>query len=201
MKPEAASKDVTVESARKEAGLPTGVLPKLALKNILVPVDFSESSRKAVRYAAGFARQFNAQMLLLHVMEPLPPPAPDYIIGDNLIDNIQSQQAAGHLAKWLRAIDSRIPARASVQTGDPHWEIVRMAKENDIDLIVIGMRGRRRLARLLLGSTAERVVRHAPCPVMVISEREHDFLIKAETQSAHRNSLGAPGRDVQEPGD
>ena len=109
MKPEAASKDVMVESTPEGTRLPAGVLPKLALKNILVPVDFSERSRKAVRYAAGFARQFNAQMLLFHVVEPLPPPAPDYIIGDNLVDRTQTQQAARHLAKWLEAIDSRLP--------------------------------------------------------------------------------------------
>ena len=69
---------------------------------------------------------------------------------------------------------------------------MRAAKENNIDLIVIGMRRRTGLARLLLGSTTEHVVRHAPCPVMVIREREHDFLIKAGTQNALQNSLGAP---------
>lgn len=184
MKLKAASKLGTVESRPDEAGAVPEVLPKLALKNILVPVDFSESSRKAVRYATCFARQFNAQMLLLHVVEPVPPPAPDYIIGDNLVDDIQTQQAAGHLAKWLKLIDSRIPARASVQTGNTYREILRAAGENNIDLIIIGRRGRTGLARLLLGSTAERVVRHAHCPVMVIQEREHDFLAKAEPQSA-----------------
>lgn len=201
MKAEVTSKNGTVKSTSGTAGFPPATFLKIALKNILVPVDFSESSRKAVRYATSFARQFSAQVLLLHVVEPVPPPAPDYIIGDGLADSIQTQRAARHLAKWLKAIDSLIPARGSVQTGNASWEIVRAAEENNIDLIVIGMRGRTKLARLLLGSTAERVVRHAPCPVMVIREREHDFLVKAERQSALQNSPGAPETDIQRSAD
>jgi len=177
MKLAASRKRVVMTAGPEETKLPA--LPELALKRILVPVDFSESSRKALHYATSFARQFNAELLLFHVVEPYPPPPPDYIIADNLVDNAKIQEeAAKELAQWRGEIGESISVRSSVEIGSPYREIVRCADENNIDLIIIGTHGHTRLAHFLLGSTAERVVRHAPCPVLVIREREHDFLVE-----------------------
>ena len=69
-----------------------------------------------------------------------------------------------------------IGAEALVRAGQPYYEITTAAKELDVDLIVITTHGRTGLKHALLGSTAERVVRHAPCPVLTVREREHDFI-------------------------
>lgn len=177
MKLKAAPKHFAVEMTPGEAALPPMSVPELALKRILVPLDFSESSRRALRYAESFARQFNAELLLLHVVEPVPPPPPDYIINDSFADNNSLREAAQkRMAECRAEMNPCVPNRALIQLGGAWQEIVRAADDNNVDLIVIGNRGRPALAHFLMGSTAERVVQHAHCPVMVIREREHDFL-------------------------
>jgi nucleotide-binding universal stress UspA family protein len=172
------SQDVVVEMGPRSGTLPPISLPEVNLRKILVPIDFSEPSRKAMQYALSFAKQFNAEVLLLHVIEFIPMPVPPLaVVHDEVTQGKLHESAAKELAQWRERFGQQMGIRASVRDGiSAHAEIVNAAIEGNIDLIVLGMKGRSGLAHLLIGSTAERVVRHAPCPVLVVREREHDFI-------------------------
>jgi universal stress protein A len=168
---------VVMELDRKEAALPATPLAEIQLKRILVPVDFSDCSKKALQYAASFAKQFSAEILLLHVVQPIVYSEPVVVTATAVFDdNTVREAAAKQLSDWRNEIAAGATVKANVRTGVPYHEIVRAAEETNTDLIVIGTQGRSGLARMFIGSTAERVVRHAPCPVMVVREREHDFV-------------------------
>ena len=147
----------------------------LIYDSILVPIDFSEHSITTVRYAARLALRFNSSMKLLHVFE-----IPDYAAvhykqqfrGATQIKS-QIQVAELEAREKLTAFERRllnrgIKVEAYLRVGIAFDEIVTMAKHFDINLIVIGSHGHTGLLHLLLGSTAERVVEHAPCPVLVV---------------------------------
>jgi len=171
------SQKVILEMDRKEAGLPPASLPEWRLRNILVPVDFSDCSLKAMHYASSFAKQFNAEVTLLHVVVGVPPPPQMMIIETETLTSKYREQAAKQLAEWRKEIISHGTVKAVVRAGvAAHQEIVTAAQECNTDLIVIGNHGRTGLARLFTGSTTERVVRYAPCPVLVVRELEHEFL-------------------------
>jgi nucleotide-binding universal stress UspA family protein len=173
---------VVVETDRKESGLLPGVAPELRLKQILVPVDFSECSHKALQYGVSFARQFNAEVLLLHVVVTVPPPPQMLVFELETLRANYYEEAAKHLSEWRKEVVSRASVKAIVREGvAAHREIVAAAHECNSDLIVIGNHGRGGLSRVLTGSTAERVVRHAPCPVLVVRGREHEFLVGAKS--------------------
>jgi len=153
--------------------------PAFRLKKILVPVDFSPCSAKALTYAAAFARQSHAEIILLHVVEPIAYP----IYGDNLMPDLSGIQAdlvkasRQHLEKFSRDLAAAgDPVRLLVTEGGASWEIVAAAKTEDADLIIIATHGHTGLRHALLGSTAERVVQHAPCPVLTVREQEHEFV-------------------------
>jgi universal stress protein A len=147
----------------------------LRLKKILVPLDFSEVSEKAFRYAIRFAEQFGSSITLLHVIQPIVYPA-DFGYPPTLVDSLDDtmQQAA---MERLDAMATRVKleVQTTIRLGQPYHEITTAAKELDVDLIILTTHGHTGLKHALLGSTAERVVRHAPCPVLSLREREHDF--------------------------
>jgi universal stress protein A len=147
----------------------------LRLKHILVPVDFSDPSLKALHYAEKFAEQFGSRLTLLHVIQPVAYPAdfgyPTTLVG-TMDDEVQ-QQISGRLASLAGSSTPR--GEALVRVGQPYDEITAAAADLAVDLIVIATHGHTGLKHALLGSTAERVVRHAPCPVLTVREREHDF--------------------------
>lgn len=176
------SQDVVLEMKPRNSPLPPISLPEVNLKKILVPIDFSGPSKKAMQYAISFAKQFNAEVLLLHVIEFTPLPAPPLaVVQDEATQGKVHESAAKELAEWRDAISSQATVRASVRNGlSAQAEIVNAARDGNVDLIILGTQGRTGLAHLLIGSTAERVVRHAPCPVLVVREREHDFIGRAE---------------------
>ena len=151
------------------------------IKSIMVPTDFSEHSRKALDYATAFARQFNAMIVLMHAIEPLAYSA-DYGYGVVTLqepNEILLSNAKTHLANWGKTKESGdLFATPVLRTGTPHHEIVLCAKEMEIDLIIVGTHGYSGLNHVLLGSVAERVVRHAPCPVLVVRGKEHEFLAR-----------------------
>jgi universal stress protein A len=183
---------VVVELAPGDAEFPPVALAELKLNRILVPVDFSEPSRKALHYAVYFARQFNAEVLLLHVVELLPPP-PYYLLADSSSLDIKlREEAVKRLSQWRKEIVSQAPAKATVRSGTAWQEIIRAADESNVDLIIMGTYGRTGLAHFFLGSTAERVVREAPCPAMVVREREHDFLAESGRKSLATTEPAAP---------
>ena len=170
------SKKETMKAKRKTSkpvgGAATAALP-LRVKSILVPMDFSESSKTALNYALAVARQFKAAMTVLHVVEPVATPdfAPSFPLA---LENDQLMAAArGELESAVKA--ARIP-RGTVKTilvrfGRSFHEIVEAARTCKVDLIIISTHGYTGLKHALLGSTTERVVRHAPCPVLVV--RQH----------------------------
>ena len=149
----------------------------LVYRSILVPVDFSENSEKVVSYAAKLVSRDDATLHLLHVFQ-----APFFgstpYQGTRLkVDQIKSyesaaeQQAKENLEGVLEKLQSKgVKVEAYLQTGYPFEQIIEVASRLEVDLIVIGSHSHPGLMRLLLGSTAERVVQHAPCPVLVVKE-------------------------------
>jgi len=138
----------------------------MQISRILFPTDFSLDAEHAFQYALTLARAFGAELHLLHVIY-FPPQTPEYDIGqviDSLVKN-----AEGSLKKLADGVSEPKPViRMDVQVGVEHTEITKFAEREKIDLIVMGTRGRTGLAHVFLGSVAERVVRHAHCPVLTV---------------------------------
>lgn len=186
------SRKVVLEMDRKEVGLPGVSLPEWRLRHILVPVDFSDCSRKAMHYAACFGKQFNAEVTLLHVVVGVPPPPQMLIFEAETLSAKYHETAAKQLAEWRKEIVSNGTVKAVVRAGvAAHQEIVTAARECNMDLIVIGNHGRTGLARIFTGSTTERVVRYAPCPVLVVREREQEFLEETAVAETSEKALPA----------
>ena len=148
------------------------------IKSVLVPLDFSAESKKALAYAVPFAEQFGAKLTLLHVVEPAA--TPDFAASFPLAlenDKVMTvcKGKLEHLIKE-QAIDPKLVEKALVRYGRSFHEIADAARTLKVDLIILSTHGYTGLKHALLGSAAERVVRHAPCPVLVVREREHEFL-------------------------
>jgi universal stress protein A len=139
------------------------------IRRILVPTDFSPASNNAVAYARDLAKQSKAELVLVHVI--LPAGSPDLIYGSILWDQEKMTDAArSALQKWqTEAGLGRVKKiKRQIRVGVPYIEIVEAARETKSDLIVIPTHGHTGLKHYLLGGTAERVVRHAGCPVLVV---------------------------------
>ncbi len=155
----------------------------IELKHILLPTDFSEYSQVAQNYAIELAEKFGAEIHLLHVVQDLVAmvpepglafPAPGEYMRElqesarkGLQELLSAESIAGktHIAGIVR----------EVRQGPPFLEIIRYAKDANIDLIVLGTHGRSALAHILMGSVAEKVVRKSPCPVLTVRPDEHQF--------------------------
>jgi nucleotide-binding universal stress UspA family protein len=149
------------------------------LKRILVTTDFSEESKKAFPYAVALARKFEASLTLLYVV-PAHLPADLGQIGIVLEEERLITEARERLPRFREAeMDSHLHVETLVVNGGPAHEICQTAESQAADLIVMGTRGRTGLKHFLLGSVTEKVVRHAPCPVLVVRERQHDFIVTA----------------------
>lgn len=166
-----------VKPGSTQGGSEAAILPPLLqLKEILAPIDFSEGSEKALRYACKLGEQFGSVVTLLHVIQPLVYPA-ELGYPPTVVDSLD-ESARTRIEERLAAAAAGAPieVRTLVRTGQPYHEIAATAKELDIDLIVIATHGWTGLKHVLMGSTAERVVRHAPCPVLTVRERQRDFV-------------------------
>ena len=147
----------------------------LTLKNILVPIDFSDTSLKALQYAVPFAKQFEAKITLLHVVDvPMYPQEFGYLLVDESQALEGTKKSLAELA--ARMIAPELLADTLVRRGFAFDTIVTVAREMQTDLIIATTHGYTGLKRVALGSTAERIVRHAPCPVLVVREKEHEFV-------------------------
>lgn len=147
----------------------------MTFSKILCPVDFSEGAREAMRVAAGMARGPGATLVLVYVWQPLAWMT-DYfgipLSSDALVEAEKAEESK--LAAWkAEAQKLGVPAvETELRRGSPWDEIVSAARDDAaVELIVMGTHGRTGLQRSLLGSVAERVVRHAPCSVMVVRPR------------------------------
>ncbi len=152
----------------------------IALRRILVPTDFSDCSSAALRYGLAFAERFDAHLHLLHsVQSPFDQPwaAEVYAVSEDQFETAAREKADEQLAR-LAAESGRSAAQVTCMTaiGAPFRSIVTYATEESIDLIVMGTHGRGAIAHLLIGSVAENVVRKAPCPVLTVRLREHEFV-------------------------
>jgi nucleotide-binding universal stress UspA family protein len=149
----------------------------ITLERILVPTDFSDYSRPAITYACELAKRFSAELQVLHVVPP-PLIAGPYIgaVSDAVL---QPEVAAKRELEELEDPGFQQVARVErvIRMGTPFVEIVRYAKENDIDLIVMGTHGRTGVVHALIGSVAEKVVRKAPCPVLTVRPEGHQFVL------------------------
>jgi universal stress protein A len=164
---------------KTQALLGRGSSTAIDLKRILVPVDFSPLSRKAIHYATRLAQQFGAKLNLFHVVEPEVPPAFDgYMIAPPVISHCASNGYANRLDRLANSVRTAgvNHVQSTVRMGLAAFEIVEAAKELDVDLIVIATHGYTGWKHFAIGSTAERVVRAAPCPVLVVREKEHEFV-------------------------
>lgn len=152
----------------------------IKISRILCPTDFSEYSKRALTYALSLAGHFDAKVILLHVIEPIRIPV-EYNFG--LTYGIDfDEDAEQTLREKLHALVD-VPTRATVdveeriERGAPFAEIVRVARDSQVDLVVIATHGLFGIAHLLLGSTAEKVVRKASCPVLTVKHPEHEFVM------------------------
>ena len=150
----------------------------LHLRKILVPIDFSETSQKAFHYALRFAEQFGCEIILLHVIEPVTAIAGAPLAVDIFSDAEEETIAAEAELACLAASSGNCSRSftSAVRAGHAPNEITKAAKELDVDLIMIASHGYTSWRHLCIGSTAERVVRAAPCSVFVVREKEHDFV-------------------------
>ena len=150
----------------------------LNIKKILVPIDFSPMSKKAFQYAVRFAEQFGCEIVLLHVVEPMTAIAGTPLAVDIFAQPEEDTAAAKAELACLAATsrNHRHSFTSAVRRGHAPNEITKGAKELDVDLIMIGTHGYTSWRHLCIGSTAERVVRTAPCPVLVVREKEHEFV-------------------------
>ena len=153
----------------------------IRLAKLLVPTDFSEDSEQAARYAVELAKRFQAEIHCVHVVDipaDLLSTSAYYMTGPSeaFLDQIREESK-----KNLEAFADNNLEGVQVQTafleGSPFVEIIRYARNQQIDLVVIATHGRTGLKHVLFGSVAEKVVRKAPCPVLVVKREEHDFVL------------------------
>lgn len=144
----------------------------LPINRILCPTDFSESSLEALEVAVEFARHFHAELLVVHVVSPVPTvAAPAGPIGFD-VGAYQEGLSASAEQSLDQLLKERVPAsiasRATVAHGDAAHEIIRLAQKNSVDLIITATRGASAWRVFMFGSVAERIVRASPCPVLTV---------------------------------
>lgn len=170
--PHRAASPGRLRSGRQRTGkAPAKPAPPLSapILSILVPVDFSSASRAALAVARELAHPLHARVTLLHVLEPMVLPG---FVYPNIYVNERAAvaNARRRARECLRAAALRPPASGDIVIlgGQPEMEIARHARVGGFDLIVMATHGRSPLGQALLGSTAARVVRQAPCPVLLV---------------------------------
>jgi nucleotide-binding universal stress UspA family protein len=150
------------------------------LHRILVPTDFSKSSQNALSYALALAEKFGAEVHLLHVVADLALFIPEAVMpAPPMVPPVEQFAAAAReaLERAIKGLQKPgIVIHPEVVEGVPYEEVLRFARERNVDLIVIGTHGHTGLAHIFLGSIAEKVVRRAPCPVLTVRHPEHEFV-------------------------
>lgn len=153
----------------------------IKIKKILHPTDFSECSQQALKYAVSFAREYEAKLVLVHVVN-------EQVLSEGLsLARVAAPEALGQemAAEAARQLKTLLPAderkgldlEMLILHGMPFLEIIRYAKDHDVDLIVIGSTGRSGLEQIIFGSTADKIVRKAPCPVLSVRLAERKFVM------------------------
>ncbi len=150
----------------------------ISLKKILCPIDHSDCSKEALKYAVTFAMKDEAKLYLLHVI--------DIRSFDESLDTMTRQMPDDETIKQLKTklfecvpeeIRNDMQVEALVVQGIPFAEIISIAKKNKVDMIVMGTHGRTGLAHIMIGSVSEKVVRKAHCPVLTVRQSDHKFVM------------------------
>ena len=157
-----------VAGATKISGPKTANLGPIVTR-ILVPVVFSEGCTSTVRFATTLARIMQAQLTLLHVIAPLPLDCSRYIAEIQQYDAEVKLDAKQKLKSLAATLPKDIQSEVMLRQNIPHLGIIRAAREHRCDLITLPTRDLTSLKDFVLGSTAEKVIRHAPCPVLTFN--------------------------------
>jgi nucleotide-binding universal stress UspA family protein len=170
-----ATKIVRQKKVPRQKNKPDFQIP-IHIKRILVPIDFSDYSKSALKYAIQFARRFNATLDLIYVVEPTIYPA-DFSFGQIGFPNIEAElrkRGKVQLKNLVKDKEGKIVRKKVVCTGKPFYEINQYAEEENIDLIIIASHGHSGMEHVLFGSTAEKVVRKSPCAVLLVKIRNNN---------------------------
>jgi nucleotide-binding universal stress UspA family protein len=153
----------------------------IKIEKILFPTDFSEHSEHAFSYALSFAKEYGARIVMLHVVEDVQYLANAYMFDVPMMPSFadMEQSRLKEMSEFIeREVDDpSIVIEKSVRHGRPFLEIIQAARDEEVDLIVTATHGRGGIEHVLFGSTAEKVVRKAPCPVLSIRTPGHDFVM------------------------
>ncbi len=146
----------------------------MKFKKILLPTDFSDESLYAMSYAVDLAKMFNAKLVMMHVIYDIEKASNLHIPHPSITELYQDLE--NHAKRNLQSfgIDLREGLQevdTVVKRGIPYEEIIKFANENNVDLIIIGTLPRSGVERFFVGSTTQRVIRNAPCPVLVVTKK------------------------------
>jgi nucleotide-binding universal stress UspA family protein len=169
------------------------------ISNILVPVDFSRASQKAMHYATHLALRLNAKLTAAHII-------PSFMAFNYSFPQDTAEFEKNALEETRRLLPEEIPAEYRAQlhsetiakSGDVRDELLGIVTDNKVDLVVMGTHGRRGMERLLLGSTAESILRRVPVPVLTVSQRAADQATESPFDVPFRRILYAT--DLSEDG-
>lgn len=152
----------------------------IALKQIMVPTDFSETSEVALKYGRALAEAFSASLHVVHVIpDPYTQPWSIEATGISIADLLATweRDAQKRLESLMSGGDrKKLQATLATRVGHPFVEIIRYARDQNVDLIVMGTHGRGAVGHMFLGSVAEKLVRKAPCPVLTVRHPQHEFV-------------------------
>jgi nucleotide-binding universal stress UspA family protein len=150
----------------------------MQIKTILFPTDFSNGARAAMDHAISLAKDYQAKLILLYVIQDISIAEwyiPSSISAGELVEDMQ-KSAWQEMDKWIAEVSKQVKdVEKMVVRGVPFVEIIQTAKERNADLIVIGTHGRTGIDHMLFGSTAEKVVRKAACPVLTVRIAGKEF--------------------------
>ncbi len=171
---------VTDQTGKRVASAPALQLTpnRFNLRKILVPVDFSPNCQESILYARHFAEQFGAEICLLHVVEPVVV-TNEFGYLPVLPNDLEEQRLEGagkELRALAKSLGAGVPVESKVLLGRAWKEITDAARTIPADLLIVSTHGYTGIQHALLGSVAEKIVRHAPCPVLVVRLGEHEFV-------------------------
>jgi nucleotide-binding universal stress UspA family protein len=150
----------------------------MQIKTILFPTDFSQGARAAMDHAISLARDYNAQLILLYVIQDISIAEwyiPSSLSVADLVEDMQ-KSAWKEMDKWAEEVSTQVKdVEKMVVRGVPFAEIIKTARDKKADMIVIGTHGRTGIDHMLFGSTAEKVVRKAACPVLTVRIAGKEF--------------------------
>lgn len=151
------------------------------LKNILVPTDCSELSKDALRIGISFAKKHDAKLVLLYVTSDTPFVGYDNIsyLPVEIAQQLQIRLEQGHEKEigdfWNALYDPDVKVDLLINQGDPFTEIIKFARSNEVDLIIMGTNGRTGIKHILMGSVTEKVVRYSPLPVLTVKHAGQNY--------------------------